>query len=103
MISKMRMKNFKIWEDTGDIVFSPVTLLLGTNSSGKSSIIQSLLLLKQTVRSADRLIHLNLGGDDLNDIFNFGTFKDILYKYAAERQFEIAFDFSGKKKEMQLV
>lgn len=103
MISRMRLKNFKTWEDTEEIKLSPVTLLLGTNSSGKSSIIQSLLLLKQTVRSADRSIHLNLGGDDLNDIFNFGTFKDILYKYATERQFEIDFDFSGKLKEMYVV
>ncbi len=98
MISKMRLKNFKTWEDTGEMILSPVTLLLGTNSSGKSSIIQSLLLLKQTVRSTDRLIHLNLGGDDLNDIFNFGTFKDILFRDASDRRFELYFDFSSKER-----
>ncbi len=100
MISKMRLKNFKIWEDTGEIKISPVTLLLGTNSSGKSSILQSLLLLKQTVRSTDRMIHLNMGGDDSHDIFNFGTFKDIHYKYASERQFELYFDFSANTREI---
>ncbi len=103
MISMVRLKNFKAWEDTGEIKLSPVTLLLGTNSSGKSSILQSLLLLKQTVRSTDRMIHLNMGGDDLHDIFNFGTFKDILYKNASERQFELWFDFYGENREIQEV
>ena len=41
--------------------------LLGSNSSGKSTLLQSLLLLKQTVASPDRTIHLNLGGDEAND------------------------------------
>lgn len=101
MISMVRLKNFKTWEDTGEIKLSPVTLLLGTNSSGKSSILQSLLLLKQTVRSTDRMIHLNMGGDDQHDIFNFGTFQDVLYKDAAERQFELYFDFSVDSREIR--
>lgn len=46
---------------------APVTMLLGSNSSGKSTLLQSLLLLKQTVASPDRTIHLNLGGDEAND------------------------------------
>ena len=103
MISKIRLKNFKAWEDTGEIELSPVSLLLGTNSSGKSSIIQSLLLLKQTVRSPDRMIHLNMGGDDLNDMFNFGTFKDILYKFAVTRQFELNFDYSARERDIHTI
>jgi hypothetical protein len=44
------LKNFKIWKTTGLVRLAPVRLLLGTNSSGKSKIIQSLLLIRQTVR-----------------------------------------------------
>ena len=36
------------------IKMSPLTVFFGTNSSGKSSIEQFLLMLKQTVDSSDR-------------------------------------------------
>ena len=55
------------WRDSGAVQLAPVTMLLGSNSSGKSTLLQSLLLLKQTVASPDRTIHLNLGGDEAND------------------------------------
>ncbi|WP_216352558.1 AAA family ATPase [Aquaspirillum sp. LM1] len=62
MFTTLYLQNFKAWKDTGEIVLKPVTMLLGTNSSGKSTLIQSLLLLKQTAQSPDRTVHLNLGG-----------------------------------------
>ena len=94
MLTSLHLKQFKAWADTGSIALKPITLLLGTNSSGKSSLIQSLLLLKQTVESPDRTIHLNLGGDDRNDVFNFGDFSSILTQGSTDRQFEIHFTFS---------
>jgi len=94
MITQLRLKNFKAWKDTGDLALKPVTMLLGTNSSGKSSLIQSLLLLKQTVQSPDRSIHLNLGGDEHNDLFSFGDFDNVLSQASgAEREFIIDFAF----------
>lgn len=51
MIKTMRLQNFKAFEDTGDLKIKPLTVLAGPNSSGKSSILQSLLLLKQTLES----------------------------------------------------
>lgn len=94
MFTKLHLTNFKAWKDTGELALKPVTMLLGTNSSGKSTLIQSLLLLKQTVQSPDRTVHLNLGGDEINDLFNFGGFDDVLSQSAeAPRQFSVAFDF----------
>ncbi len=94
MFTQLRLTNFKAWKDTGAIPLKPVTVLLGTNSSGKSTLIQSLLLLKQTVQSPDRTVHLNLGGDELNDLFSFGGFEDVLNQAAeSPRQFSIGFDF----------
>lgn len=94
MFTQLRLINFKAWRDTGPISLKPVTMLLGTNSSGKSTLIQSLLLLKQTVQSPDRTVHLNLGGDEINDLFNFGGFEDVLNQAAeSPRQFSIGFDF----------
>ncbi len=93
MFTSLRLKNFKAWRDSGEMPLAPVTLLLGSNSTGKSSLIQSLLLLKQTITSPDRSIHLNLGGDEVNDYFNFGHFNDVLTQDATPRQFEISFEF----------
>lgn len=91
MLTDLQLKNFRIWQNTGKVALKPVTLLLGTNSSGKSSLIQSLLLLKQTVQSPDRKIHLNLGGDESNDLFNFGSFDRILRRDAEQRRVELEF------------
>lgn len=101
MFERMRLKNFKAWKDTGDVNLKPVTLLLGTNSSGKSSLIQSILMLKQTERSPDRTVHLNLGGDEQNDLFNFGEFDDVLKKaeQGEERYFSIRLEFKARQNE----
>lgn len=94
MFTTLYLQNFKSWKDTGEIALKPVTMLLGTNSSGKSTLIQSLLLLKQTAQSPDRTVHLNLGGDEINDLFNFGGFDDVLHqRVEGPRQFSIGFDF----------
>lgn len=96
MFTSLRLTHFKAWQDTGTIALKPVTMLLGTNSSGKSSLIQSLLLLKQTVQSPDRFIHLNLGGDETSDLFNFGSFNDVLqHSPSTPREFSIAFAFEA--------
>lgn len=94
MFNKLILKHFKSWRDRIDVDLAPVTMLLGTNSSGKSSLLQALLLLKQTAASPDRTIHLNLGGDEVNDFFNFGHFDDVLTQGASPRQFEVGFAFS---------
>ena len=98
MLTHLQLKNFKAWTDTGLVDLKPVNMLLGTNSSGKSTLIQSLLLLRQTVQSPDRTIHLNLGGDELHDFFNFGDFDNVLTQGASPRQFQIRFDFKRPEK-----
>lgn len=94
MFTQLTLKHFKAWRERIEIPLAPVTVLLGTNSSGKSSLLQALLLMKQTALSPDRSIHLNFGGDDVNDYFNFGHFDDVLTRGASPRQFEIGFSFN---------
>lgn len=78
MIKAIEVRNFKSWRTPGEVRLAPVTLILGTNSSGKSSLLQPILLLKQTAFSADRSIHLNLGGDT-NDHIDVGSFNTLLH------------------------
>ena len=89
MIKHLKLKNFKAWlGDSADIDLAPVTLFLGGNSTGKSSLIQSLLLLKQTAMTPDRSVHLNLGGDDA-DYVDLGRFDDVLSKGGTGTHFAI--------------
>ena len=62
MISKIRFKNYKAFEE-GEIEFKPITILLGANSVGKSSILNLLLMLKQTAECQDYLSPLKLNGE----------------------------------------
>lgn len=61
MIKQMKLHNFKAFEDL-DIEFKPITLLLGPNNSGKSSIIAALRLLVQTIESNDSNVPILLNG-----------------------------------------
>ena len=47
--------------DVGPVTLRSATILLGAKLSGKSTLIQSLLLLKQTVHAPDRTVLLNFG------------------------------------------
>ena len=61
MITHIRMKNFKLWKNSGEVKLAPLTGFFGTNSSGKSSLLQMLLLLKtiiiQRLKISRRIIH----------------------------------------------
>ena len=44
----LRLKNYRCFDDTGDIKIKPITILVGANSSGKSSFLKFFPLLKQS-------------------------------------------------------
>ncbi len=55
MLKSIRLKNFKLHEDT-PIEAAPITVFIGPNNSGKSSIFQALLLLRQAAARTDRFL-----------------------------------------------
>lgn len=84
MISKIHLKNFKSHEDTS-LELSNINLLTGMNGLGKSSIIQALLLLRQS--QAKGLLEKGL---DLNgDLCSIGSVSDCLYQYATSDNIDI--------------
>jgi predicted ATPase len=83
MLTQLRLQNFKAWRDTGDVRLAPLTVLFGTNSSGKSSINQFLTMLKQTVRSPDRNSVFDTGGEGRP--VNLGSFRDFVFRHETER------------------
>lgn len=86
MLTQMRIKNFKAWQDTGEIRLAPLTVVFGTNSSGKSSLGHLLLALKQTVLSTDRKRALHLG--DRSSLIDLGTFDDCIFGHATDKALE---------------
>ena len=78
MLKRLKLENFKAWREA-DISFGKVTGLFGTNSAGKSSILQLLLLLKQTRNATDRGLVLDFGGP--MDMVNLGTFADVVHRH----------------------
>lgn len=90
MLTELRIQNFKAWRDTGDIRMAPITVFFGTNSSGKTSLLQMLLMLKQTTESPDRQRVLHTG--DRNTVVELGTFAQLLHVRGEERP--LSFDFA---------
>ncbi|MEO9383652.1 DUF3696 domain-containing protein [Chromobacterium phragmitis] len=86
MLTHLKLENFKIWRSTGPIRLAPITLLLGTNSSGKSSLIQSLLLIRQTARCTDLVVDLYFGRQENNDSVVLGQFQDVLCRHGASNE-----------------
>ena len=74
MITHIRVKNFKSWKDSGEVELGPLTGFFGTNSSGKSSLLQMLLLLKQTI-TTDKILFF---GDE-NSLVNLGDFPEVIH------------------------
>lgn len=73
MLRNLSITNFKSFNGRTDIPLSSINVFAGANSSGKSTIIQSLLLIKQTLEHSpkDRSIALN------GPILKLGSFEDV--------------------------
>ena len=94
MLREYRLTNFKAFGETVTIPVRPLTLIFGANSSGKSSIFQSLLLLKQTLEEAKNPATALLPN---GSFVNLGTYRDFVHRHETGRDFEFGarFDLDG--------
>ena len=85
MIRELHLHNFKCFEDQ-TFQLKPLTLLTGLNSTGKSSVLQSLLLLRQShLQELLWTTGLMLGGN----LVNIGVGKDALFEGAKDEELGI--------------
>ena len=91
MIDRLQIQNFKTWKDTTELELAPITVFFGGNSSGKSSIGQFLMMLKQTAQSQDRTLALLPGSDQT--LVDLGTFEDILHNHDLEKPLDFTLRF----------
>lgn len=86
-ISKLRIENFKSIQ-SAELDFGPLTVLVGANSAGKSSVLQTLVLLSQIVRERGHSSLVNLNGAELQ----LGTFADIKNSQTRSRGVGLSID-----------
>jgi predicted ATPase len=76
----LRLENFRPFRDSGEFRLAPLTCLVGANSSGKSSIITAILLLKQSLEQesmSSRVTPLMLSGP----YCDLGSFRDVVHAH----------------------
>jgi hypothetical protein len=78
LFHQIQLAGFKAFRELQHVQLKPITLIYGANSSGKSSILQSLLLLKQTVEQAENPETLLLPKGTL---VNLGGTQEFAYKH----------------------
>ena len=101
MLTNITLENFKAFQKLDDLKIKPIIILCGTNSCGKSSILQSILLLKQTLESQDLKQNLLLNGR----FVKLGYFQDILFRGDRDTSmsFDLIFDIDSKDDKFQHV
>jgi predicted ATPase len=80
-LKEFQLTNFKAFSNPLPIPIRPITLIFGPNSSGKSSIIQALLLLKQTLQDENPNAVLSPKGKEVD----LGSFNEFVHRHEVER------------------
>ena len=89
MFKAFGFKNYKCFSDIGSLELAPLTVLCGTNSSGKSSIIDSLLLQKQSFEDRNASNFLCLSGEYVKG----GSYHDLIIRHDCEKDMSFNYSF----------
>lgn len=85
MIEKIYLENFKCFQSQS-FNLANLTVFCGCNSSGKSTVIQSILAIKQSIKNfTNEAAEIQLNGN----LFKFGTVLDIYNRRADSSNFQI--------------
>lgn len=97
LVKEIQMKNFRSLKDTGMQTLSPITILVGENSSGKSTFLRAFPLLKQSI--SKRTSGPILWAGDVDDYVDFGSFKETVTN---DKSKEITFGFKFNISDIEL-
>ena len=106
MLTRIELRHFKCFSLL-KLPLCPLTLLSGVNASGKSSVLQGLVLLNQTIREHEWSTRLMLNGAAIR----LGTVSDVIDQVHGRRECGIAlldgdtayeWEFAGERGEMSM-
>ena len=97
LLEKIRIQNVRSLKDTGDVPLSPITLLVGENSSGKSTFLRTFPLLRQSIsKRTDGPI---LWAGDVDDYVDFGSFDEtVTNDGSTDMTFSFSFEATTSRK-----
>lgn len=89
MLRELRVQNLRSLADTGFVKLSPITILVGANSSGKSTFLRTFPLLKQSIET-------NTSGPIVwfGRYVDFGSAKEAVRVGASHSQVTLSFKLS---------
>lgn len=96
MINSIELKNFKAFKKSGSVSLKKINLFVGPNSSGKSSFIESLVLLKRCIECIDSKLHIGANGG------NEG-YKNIIYDNDINNKLAYRLTFNKLKTDRDLL
>jgi predicted ATPase len=106
MITQLNLQTFQCFKEL-QLPLAPLTLLSGSNASGKSTVLQSLVLLNQTMREHEWSDRLYLNGDTLS----LGSVQDVVDKVNGRNSLSIMlhtnnssirWDFVGEREDLTM-
>ncbi len=99
MLTEWTIGNFKSIHEPVTLKLAPFTLFVGANSSGKSTVIQSLLMVAQSFVPSASSSQLVLNGD----FVNLGQLEDVLHVGAENQPLRIGFELKDGNSESSLI
>ena len=87
MFRTLRIRNFRSIKDSGTVELGPLNIFIGPNNSGKSSILATLLMLKQSLQDKDFETGLVTSGP----LIDLGSYFDIVPKSSDEAPLSVSF------------
>lgn len=93
MLKEISFKHYKLFKNKQNLVIKPLTIVIGKNNTGKSSILKLLILLESALNTKEKqLFDLNYENQNLAE-----HYKDLIYgKFS--RGLEIGLKFNTKSK-----
>lgn len=91
MLTKIILENFKCFKEVTEFPLKQINLLTGVNGRGKSTLLQSLLLIRQSAEHSPQTQHFILNGNCVN----LGTFEDIKNSNSSQKNIIMIYEFEG--------
>jgi len=93
MLTAIRVGKFKAFSESQRIPIKPLTFIYGANSSGKSSVLHSLLLARHIQETGDLDVYrTTIGGESVD----LGGFKQYIHQRNKESDVYLEWEISGK-------